>query len=582
MIAKNTLAKPVLFIAAVLLFAGCSKDSDEAVSSRLTSEDTVLAYVPADTPYVMANVEPLPDDLLDKFEPQVDAVLRAYQGLFTTAFNSALQDAGADTGSDEGSARAQAVAEEVASLMSVEGLQSAGFGRESTMVLYGNGLLPVLRIRLTDPALLEAAIARLEEKSGEALPSGSIGELRYRYLGTDEVRGVIATVGRDLVLTVAPAAFDDEQLGRLIGLEPVSNNIAVSGRLKTLAGDYGFTEHYLGFVDIDGITRSVLGETSGLNADLFALLPVERKEPSDLCKAEFIEMAGLVPEVVFGYTSISADRLDATVVARLRADIAEGLAAIPAAVPGLGGDKGALVSFGIGLDAMAARNFYEARLDALAEDPFECPELLPLQQGVEAGRVALQQPVPPMVYDFRGFLAIIDSLEGMDLATNTPPASVEGRFLLAMRNAPNLLQLGAMFSPDLAALSVAPDGKPVRVESEQLAGVTDNAWIAMTEDAIAISTGEGMEQKLGEMLQAPAADNGTFLSASFDMSRYYAFISEAIKLSPDDDGEAMPEEMQDAVVDLMTATSGFYDRTVLDMRLTVRGLEFVTTTKLKK
>ena len=581
MIHKNTLAKPVLVVAAALLFAGCSKDGDQSASSPLTSEDTLLAYVPADTPYVMAYVEPLPEDLLDKLEPQFDAMLRAYQGLFTSAFQSALQDAGVDTGDDEESARVQAVAEEVSSLMSVEGLASAGFGRESTIVLYGNGLLPVLRIRLTDPALLEAAIARLEEKTGEALPAASIGEVRYRYLGTAEVRGIIAIVGSDLVLTVAPAAFDDEQLGRLVGLEPVSNNIAVSGKLKALAGDYGFTEHYLGFVDVDGITRTVLGEPSGLNVDLFDLLPAERQVPSDVCKAEIIGLAGLVPEVVFGYTAISAQSLDATVVARIRADIAEGLAAIPAAVPGLGGDKGTLLSFGIGMDALAARNFYEARLDALAEDPFECPELLPLQQGVEAGRVALQQPVPPIVYDFRGFLAVIDSLDGMDLATNTPPSSVEGRFLLAMKNAPNLLQLGAMFSPELAALSVEPDGKPVRVESEQLAGVADNAWIAMTEDAIAVSTGEGMEQKLGEMLDAPAAGDGTFFSASFDMSRYYAFIGEAIRLSPDDDGEAMPEEMQDSVIDLMTATSGFYDRTVLDMRLTARGLEFVTTTKLK-
>lgn len=574
MIRPRILTNATVVFVTVLLAAGCSKDSGEV--SPLESADTLLAFVPADSPYVVANVEPLPDGLLDKIEPKVDEVLGAYRAVVAAGFHAGLAEADAELDEAEVD-RVEAIASELSSLMSVEGLRGAGLGRDSTAVFYGNGLLPVLRIRLSDASLFEAAMQRLEEKAGESLPVASLGDLQYRYVDAEQVKIIIATVGNDFVLTMAPAAFTDEQLGRLIGLAPLAKNIASAGKLQALADEYGYTNHYVGFVDVEAIVGSALGDASGLDADLLGLLPADRPQPSDVCKAEIIEMAGVVPRVVFGYTEVATDRMAANVVVRMRDDIAAGLAKLPAPVPGLGGDKGALLSIGMSIDAMAARNFYEERLNAVEADPFECPEFAPVQQSVEAGRIALEQQVPPMIYDFQGFLAVVEKLEGMDLATNTPPTSVDGRFLLAMKNAPNLVALGAMFSPELAALGIEPDGKPVRFESPQMQGIVQAAWVAMTDDALALAAGEGQEARLAEMLGAPLSKDGTFLSISMDMSRYYAFIGEAIKLSAEEDDEALPEDMQQAVSDLMAASSKFYDRLAADVRLTARGVEIVTT-----
>lgn len=574
MIKAKKLTNAIVVFVTVLLAAACSKDAGE--SGPLASADTLLAFVPPDSPYVIAHLEPLPDELLDKLEPKVDEVLRAYQTFVSAGFKAGMAQADPDEVDEEELARIEAIAAELSSLMSVEGLRGAGLSRDATAVFYGNGLLPVLRLRLSDSALIEAAMRRLEEKAGEKLPVASLGDVNYRYVDAHDVKIIIATVGNDFVLTMAPSAFTDDQLARLVGVKPLTDNMASAGTLQALADEHGFTDHYAGFVNVQSIVGSVLGDVRGLDVDLLDLLPADRPQPSAVCKAEMIELAGLVPRVVFGYTEVATNRMAANVVVSLRDDIAAGLAKLPAPVPGLGGDKGALLSFGMSIDALGARNFYEERLDAVEANPYECPEFAPMQQSVEAGRKALEQQVPPMVYDFQGFLAVIEELEGMDLATNTPPTSIDGRFLLAMKNAPNLLALGAMFSPELAALDIEPDGKPARFESSRLQGVVQAAWIAMTDNAIALAVGEDQEARLSDMLDAPVSKDGTFMSFSMDVSRYYAFIGEAVKLAAEEGDGPMPKEMQQAVSDLMAGSSKFYDRLAVDVRLTGRGVEIGT------
>ena len=85
-----------LAAASTFLFAACSKSDDEkesAASGALSSADSILQYVPADTPYVFANVAPIPDELMDKLEPKIDRLLQSYQGLLTEVVAAKLLEA---------------------------------------------------------------------------------------------------------------------------------------------------------------------------------------------------------------------------------------------------------------------------------------------------------------------------------------------------------------------------------------------------------------------------------------------------------------------------------------------------------
>ena len=239
------------------------------------------------------------------------------------------------------------------------------------------------------------------------------------------------------------------------------------------------------------------------------------------------------------------------------------------------------MSFGMGIDVKAAREFVEARLDAMEAEPFECEHFADLQKGVAGGREALNQPVPPMFYDFKGFLAVINEIEGLNVATQTPPTSVDGSFLLAMDNAQALVSLGALFSPDLAALNLQADGKPVAIDMPQMQAMGMSAFAALTDDALAISVGDAAETELATMLAADVSDPSPFLSFSMDAARYYGFLGDAIAAGQQDGKDEPSPELQAALQEIMLAIADVYDRMSADVRFTARGVEIESSVALQ-
>jgi len=576
----STKVLAVFAISAVML-AGCGKDEESVeTSSAFSSDSTLLKYVPADSPYVVASLEPLPDDVMDEIEPMLDKVLRSYRSVLEEVVVAKQAEMTEEQQNSEEAQRTKALVEELSTLMSVQGIRDAGIARDSLMAFYGNGLLPVMRIGLSDSALFEAAIERIEERAGSQMPVAELADQSYRYFDAEDVRIVIAVVEDQAVFALVPSVFDDAQTGRALGMTLPESSILESTVLQDIISKYDYTNHVVGFVDVAAIAERFVGQPTGLDVDLMALLEHDSTDLSDACKAEIREVAGVAPRMVIGYTGISPNRFDSNIVFELRDDIAAGMQALPAVVPGLGGDSGGLMSFGMSLDVKAARSFMEARLDAMEADPFECEHFADVQGGVAQARESLQQPLPPMVYDFKGFLAIIDEIEGLDVATQTPPTSVDGSFLLAMDNAQGLVAMGAMFSPELAALNLQPGGDPVALDLPQLQAMGISAFAALTDSAVAVSVGEESESEVQGMLDADGSTPAPFMSFSIDAARYYSFMGEAIAAG--EAGEDAPTpEMKDALQNLMQSVAELYDRMSGDVLFTENGIEMHMTETLK-
>ena len=563
-----------VFAISALMLAGCGKDEETV------ADDTLLKYVPADTPYVFASLEPLPDDVMDEIEPMLDRVLLSYRSVLEEVIAARQAELTEEEQNSEEAQRVRALVEELSTLLSVQGIRDAGIARDSLMAFYGNGLLPVMRIGLSDGALFEAAIARIEERAGSQMPVAEFEGQSYRYFDAEELRILIAVVGEQAVFALVPAAFEDAQTGRALGLTLPDSSIVESTVLQDIISKYDYTNHVVGFVDVAAIAERFVGQPTGLDVDLMALLEHDNTDLSDVCKAEIRDVAGVAPRMVIGYTGISAKRFDSNIVFELRDDIAAGLQALPAVVPGLGGDHGGLMSFGMSLDVKAARSFMEARLDAMEADPFECEHFADVQGGVAQARESLNQPLPPLVYDFKGFFAVIDDIEGLDVTTQTPPTSVDGSFLLAMDNAQGLVAMGAMFSPELAALNLQPGGDPVALDLPQLQAMGISAFAALTDSAVAVSVGEESESEVQGMLDAEGSTPAPFMSFSIDAARYYSFMGEAIAAG--DVGEDAPTpEMKAALQNLMQSVADLYDRMSGDVLFTENGIEMHMTETLK-
>ena len=537
------------------------------------SAKKLLPYVPADSPYVLASTEPVPDKLADKIEPTVDEVLKAYQRIIRYSMSEKLVELSAEEGGAEKAEKLQGLVDEVLELMSVQGVREAGIERDAGFVFYGNGLLPVLRIELSDPKAFERTIARIEDKAEQKLSIATVDGEDYRYFDFDKARLIVTTMDKQAVVTVVPATLGDDQLELALGLKKPRKNMAKSRELQSIAKQYGFSDYFTGFISNERIASVFVNEPGALDKELLALMQYDASTLTDTCKAEFMELAGIAPRIVFGYSTLNERFIDSEVIVELREDIATGLSSLPAAVPGLGQDHGGLVSIGLSLNPLALRQFYEARLDAMESDPFECDKLAPMQSGVVAGRQALNQPIPPVVYGFRGFLAVISDIKGMDMATQQPPEKIDGSLVFAIENAQELLTMAAMMDPQIAALNLLPDGKPVKLELAQLAAFADDAFAALSEGAVAVSVGQGAEDNAANFLAADSADPAPFFSMSMDTARYYGFIGDAMMAAePEENDEDMPLAVRTALRDAMTLMGNLYQRMHLDVMLTETGV----------
>ena len=545
-----------------------------ATQAASRNSSNLLQYIPSDAPYVFASTEPMPAKLMDKLEPTIDEVLKAYQRVVRHLMAEQLVKMAEEENGAENAEKFRGVVEEFLALMSIDGLRNAGIERDSAFAMYGNGLIPVLRFELSDVALFDATIERFEKQAETPLGVGEVNGDAYRFIDAESAHLIIATLDEQAVISVVPASFDEAQVAAALGVTRPKTSIAKSKALREINKKYGYANYLTGYLDSQRIAQIFMGPASELDREVFDAFEYSQPELSESCRSEISQMAGIAPRMVFGYTNVSPDVIESSMVIELRKDLAEGLASVPSAVPGLGADPGGFMSFGVGLNVLALRNFYEARLDAMEADPYECEMFADLQASTAKGREALNQPIPPVVYSFRGFVANIMDIQGLDMKSDAPPESIDASLLVAIENAESLIAMAAMMDPQIAAMNLVADGKPVRLELAQLAEVAEDVFAALSSDSVAVSIGKGAELNSANMLRADSVSPAPFLSMSMDSARYYNMMGEAMAMEkPDESGREVPQAMRDAMSDIMRLSGSMYERMTVDIRFTDRGVE---------
>ena len=133
--------------------------------------------------------------------------------------------------------------------------------------------------------------------------------------------------------------------------------------------------------------------------------------------------------------------------------------------------------------------------------------------------------------------------------------------------------MGAMFDPELAALNLLPDGNPVALDMPRVTAVVQDAFAAMTQNAMSVSVGEGAEENAAAILQAETKEPSPFMSVAMDSKRYYSLIGDAMMVPDSEEEEEMPIEVRQAIRDVMVASGRLYERMAVDVRFTERGIE---------
>ncbi len=495
-------------VASLAGLAACGKSDDSAP----------LAFVPAQTPYVFANFEPIDNAVVESWTRMAEPIRTAYAE--TLARARAKLQAGGET--PEKTQRILALMELFEDKLSLEGWEKIGFSREARAAIYGVGVMPVIRTELADPDALRAFIADVQTRLGETLPVAEIDGQSYWRIVPDESKPialVIAIIDSHLVVTLDPGSAN-APLADLLGLNRPTESMLDSDELAGINKAYDFGPHGTVLVDMRRLAGAMFG-AEGQTTWFTQMLADDGKTLSPACQTEFTAMAENVPRLVGGYTRLDANSMDSRTVIELKPALAQGLMPIAAPVPGLGSaaDGSAALEFGFGLKLDKLAEFIQAQASAIRSAPYTCEHLLSMNQGAE--QVGQQMAGLYMAAGwFTGMRAVVTEFTWSD---DGKPDTVEGAMVIASPNPAGLIGMLQGFVPQLAELNLVANADPVPVALGEMAGMGEEVpptFAAMSDAAIGIGVGAASQAALKGYLAAPAAEPAPLMHIGYDGAFY--------------------------------------------------------------
>ena len=536
-----------LLAATALLATACKREAE------VTVDNPLLAYVPPDTPYVYANLEPTPGQIVDAYLLRAGPMLDAAQ----TLLGDLQVEISADEPGELSRARlVRALLTEFDGKLNRAGLESLGLSLESQVVVYGAGVFPVARIALKDPEALRAAIARVEQNSGVPFTTHRLGETNYWRVSAqgNGPAAYFAIIENHFAFGIFLPAAEAEWLPAFLG-QTLPENPTAAAQLAALNKDKGYTGFGSGFADLQKLATEFFDPNSRTASLLADLGHAPGLQLDAQCKAEIQSIIAKAPRIVTGTTELTADRIGLSYQLELEGALAAKLAELVAEVPVADSDPSKMFSAALGLKMGRLRDFAREQFTAIASTPYQCAQLQHLNQQASAALEQLNQPLPPFVNNLKGFRV---SLDEFDLA-NFEPRNVRGLFSLEMEKPQMVIGMAQMFLPGMENLTLEPGADPVALPQELLSFAADGlqVYAAMGHDSIGIALGESKQEDLQRFMAADAANRNVFFSLEYDMAAQLELQQRMQQqISNQDDAPAAHEEFARALQDAYKAWLG--------------------------
>ncbi|HSN25631.1 MAG TPA: hypothetical protein VLT45_05080 [Kofleriaceae bacterium] len=443
----------------------------------------ILARVPADTPYVIGVLEPLPPKLRAQFIAQGGDNVKA-----------ALEKAAAGQG--RSALVAAALYAELDGVDPERWMEALGLRSDGRFVLYGESKWwPVLRVETKDPVRVRELLARIVKAGAPDLQPSTIGHAMLYTLKEDRLSFIFGVVDRELVAAAMPTTEVERMTLTLSGASPPAKSLRDAPTIPALLAKHRFLPSVVGYLDsmrlLDAL-MSTVGSTK--------LTPA--------CHDDFARMAAVFPRFVLGYRRIDERGFTATLAVEAPQDIIAGLEKLHTPMPALPTAHQPLFAIAAAVNVDAMFGWLRDTTRQLRSHPFRCDAFDKLNHAIDDLGSKLDEPVPPMVQGLRGFELVIDD------ATVMPPGGT-GHLLLAGDHIADLVHQMLAKVPPLAALQIPPDGAPVELPMGQL-GVPasfKSAHVALRPTRAALAIGDDSARRASE--RAGAKDAHVPLAAVF-------------------------------------------------------------------
>lgn len=545
-------------IAVALVVAGAAcgkKDGVKKPGVIPSGPDGWVHYIPADSPLVVANLEPVPESLVNWLADGLAPL--AAMG------EKAIGDQMA-TSTDQ---TERAVLAEIQGKLSRQGLVDIGVSLSPRFALYGIGLSLAMRLELADGQRFRGFIERLEKAGGKPMERASLEGVEYLRAGDEEVAVIVAIRDKEVTVGLMHAKASEMVLPVLLGVQRPESSVADTGVLPKLVDQYKLMGVSTGYFDTHALVRMLTGRASALSQGTLTASGMDFSQfATPACQKEMDSLAAIAPRVVFDYTAIQPPRLDTLGVLELRSDIARDLAGVQTPVQGLGDpNRPHMFTFGVGLDLEKAIGWLHAKAKGVVAAPYQCPALADLnglmtELDRELGN--LQGGMPPFLAGFRGMAMVLEDLQ---MGGFIPSGA--GYVVLGVAQPMAVIEMVGAFLPQLAQVKVKADGAPTPVTT----GVPglDPVHVTVQGSWLGAAVGKGMSDQMVAALRAKPAAEGPFAVVAYDYARFI----QVVQASSGAEMDAEEKLLMDAVGRLLgfTVATMRFESSGLVMHQTIQG-----------
>lgn len=481
-------------------------------------EPASLIFVPDDTPYFFASVDALPKGV-SKHISQWMAPLwemsrqeiskRRMRGDEAVQLNSvekvlfaALEELGDDFG-EKG--------------WSKLGLNSSHF------VIYGVGILPVLRIEVQDAKALREFISRVQEKSGIEFPEKELGKDHYWSVEEQGISFVLCVKEKELVAGVMASALQERYLPMLLGQAKPAVSLSESKRISKLASAYESNPNGIGFVDLEKLSATFLGNASGFNGEVARTLGIKPDSISEENKERVVSFAEKCPQLSFGYEGTSDLEVESWMALSVNQELGEQLkgCVAPAANVEYGYPEGDfLFSMGLAVDMSKVEPLIKAFYGGLKQglSGQRNPDFMAMGE-------ILKQPLPPFILGLKGLSVVLYDI----VPDFKAPRDIKALISVHSDDPMQLVTLAQNSVPPLAKMKIDSNGKPVPFPKEVAIPFVKNPQVAVLGNILAISLGEGNETSMKSVLHGKSISKPPVFTAAVNYSKMMRKIGSAWK-----------------------------------------------------
>ena len=380
----------------------------------------------------------------------------------------------------------------------------------SETALYTVGLVPVIRLQLSDPAAFRRFLDEAEKRGGVRGRDGSFQGVAYRSYGINLWNGrpaatslLLAIRGKFAVATLDVPQFRAESLPLALGLKAPAQSLARAGLPKRVSTADGRAPDSVGFLNQAAIVAALVGAPGSLAGSMLTQLDTKHLLGSvrtPACQRDLQAMAKVWPMTVWD-TRLAGGQGSGVVVrtkavseitdASLTAQLVKLRGHIPP--PVMDSSAKPMLVTALGLDVSSVGSVLGALQRRFVQAAFQCEWLVKAQQQIAKRNPAVASMATSLFGSIKGIsLSLFDLRTAPDGNGGTKLQSADALLTVSAEQPARLIGLLKAMQPQLLGnIDIPANGTAVPL---QLPGVAAGASARIIGNNIALYDGPKAER----------------------------------------------------------------------------------------